>query len=390
MAKKQLLVNWVYYDPAGHVVEALKHAYAYYAPNQDEVDVSLLLNGDSTPALAAPCDWIRTVYPISLSEVVADGDKAACLQGIPQHWDYIVHDPRTRADAFLPGWDEPALIATQQVLRAHLQATLWQGESGCFQNRWHDQGLRGADTPLPYQANAKLPYPTPPDAQAFVQRYRHDGPKLCILPRSGAGLAQSPSMNAWTEICTALVDAIPDLRIYITGLSEAGAGERGSEVVTKQEIDQLAARLPQVVNCYDLGMWNQIALIEGCDLFCSPHTGFAFLSQLVDTPWLVVAGCPWPEYQFNGTPFYSALPNCENYPAQERTTTECGRRWVEERQVICMEDPNLRQRIPDIIAGARLLLAKTLTFDQACRLHVDKLKAAGRDPKRFLYFDWSR
>jgi hypothetical protein len=56
----------------------------------------------------------------------------------------------------------------------------------------------------------------------FVQRYHHNGPKLCILPRSGAGIAQSPSMGAWVEICKALIAAIPNLRIYITGLSEGG------------------------------------------------------------------------------------------------------------------------------------------------------------------------
>ena len=53
-----------------------------------------------------------------------------------------------------------------------------------------------------------------------------------------------------------------------------------------------------------------------------------------------------------------------------------------------MEDLNIHQRILDIIAGARLLLKKTLTFEGACRLHVDKLKVAGRDPQRFIYFDW--
>lgn len=386
--KKQLLVNWVYYPPAGHVVEALKHAYAYFLPNQEQVEVSLLLNAASTPALTEPCGWLSKVYPVSVAEVIADQDQAACLQAIPKDWDYIVHDPRTHADTFIPNWDEPELIATQQVLRGLFQATQWQCESGGFQLHWDDQGLRGADTPLPYLANAKMPYPTPPAAQLFVQCYRHDGPKLCILLRSGAGIAQSPSMLAWAEICTALIAAIPNLRIYVTGLSEAGEGERGREIVTKQEIDQLAAQLPQVVNCYDIGMWNQIALIEMCDLFCSPHTGFAFVSQLVNTPWLVIAGCPWCEYQFNGVPFYSALPNCEHYPAQERVTTECGRRWVEERQVVCMEDQNIRNRLSDIVVGAHLLLEKRLTFAEACQSHVDKLKAAGRDPQRFSYFDW--
>jgi hypothetical protein len=92
---------------------------------------------------------------------------------------------------------------------------------------------------------------------------------------------------------------------------------------------------------------------------------------------------------FNGTSFYSALPDCESYPAQSRTDTECCWRWLAEQQVVCMEDHNVLRRVPDIVAGARLLLGGSLTFEQACALHVSKLKSAKRDPKRLLYFDWS-
>ena len=30
---KRLLINWVYYLPAGHVVEAIQHAHGYHAAN---------------------------------------------------------------------------------------------------------------------------------------------------------------------------------------------------------------------------------------------------------------------------------------------------------------------------------------------------------------------
>lgn len=391
MPKKKLLLNWVYYDPAGHVIEALKNAYGYFEPNQSRVEISVLLNAKSAIALAEACDWISTIYPISLDEVMAHGAQASCLQPIPKTWDYVVHDPRTRPEAFVPGWDEAELIAAQAVLRPLFQATEWQDDSPGFEDRWHSAGLWRADTPLPYRANAQLVYPVPQAARDWVRRYQHDGPTLCILPRSGSGIAQSPSLRVWEQICTALAASIPNLRIYITGISQPWGGEPGVDSVVEADIDRLCERNGHIVNCYDIGMWNQIALIEACDLFCSPHTGFAFISQFVGAPWLIIAGCPWIEYLFNGTPFYSALPDCKDYPAQERTDTECCRRWLAGQQVVCMEDANILKRMPDIVAGARLLLDRSLTFEQACALHVSKLKAAGRDPKRqrLWYFDWS-
>lgn len=38
--------------------------------------------------LCEPCDWLSKFYPISLAEVIAAKDAAACLQTIPQSWDY--------------------------------------------------------------------------------------------------------------------------------------------------------------------------------------------------------------------------------------------------------------------------------------------------------------
>ncbi len=43
---KTLLVNWVYYKPVGHVVEALKLANGYTVANRDP-EVHMMLNGDA-------------------------------------------------------------------------------------------------------------------------------------------------------------------------------------------------------------------------------------------------------------------------------------------------------------------------------------------------------
>lgn len=241
--KKQLLVNWVYYPPAGHVIEALKHAYAYYLPNQEQIEVSLLLNAASTPALTEPCAWVSKVYPVSLAEVIADQEQAACLQAIPQSWDYLINDPRTRAEAFMPNWDEPELIATQQVYAGCCMPANGRASQAVFKcvgmtRDYMDLTRRYPTWPMPNCPIQRRQIPnylcsvTNTMAQNFASSHAvgRASPKAhqCMLP---------------AEICTTLA-AIPNLRIYVTGLSEAGAGERGRSI-TKQEIDQLAAQLPR-------------------------------------------------------------------------------------------------------------------------------------------------
>jgi hypothetical protein len=203
---------------------------------------------------------------------------------------------------------------------------------------------------------------------------------IAILPVSTAGLAQSPSPRAWKQMCAAFADAFPGVRMYITGLTYVNdRGEREGFDFGPADAHAIAAEVPGVVECFDIGMWNQLALIGQCDLFCSPHTGFAFLAPYVGTPWLTISGCPWPEYHFNSMPFYSALPNCPNYPACAHKESECMRRWFECVQPDCMKDAEIERRIPDILAGARLLRDPAFTFERAGRLHIEKFKAAGYD-----------
>ena len=38
----------------------------------------------------------------------------------------------------------------------------------------------------------------------------------------------------------------------------------------------------------------------------------------VGTPWLTISGGRWPEYYFNGVPFYSLLPDPDRFPPYSR------------------------------------------------------------------------
>ena len=61
---KKLLLNFVYYRPVGHAVEALKYAKGYYDANKDDIEIHLLLNADTPVELVDACYWIKKTYSI--------------------------------------------------------------------------------------------------------------------------------------------------------------------------------------------------------------------------------------------------------------------------------------------------------------------------------------
>ena len=65
---------------------------------------------------------------------------------------------------------------------------------------------------------------------------------------------------------------------------------------------------------FDVDLLDQLAAVETCDVFISPHSGFGMAALAVGTPWLTISGGRWPEYFFNGVPFYSLLPDPDRFP----------------------------------------------------------------------------
>lgn len=100
-------------------------------------------------------------------------------------------------------------------------------------------------------------------------------------------------------MCLEFAKTFRGVRLCITGVSRSDEGPHfGANYFGHDQIRMMANEVPGIVDCFDIGTWNQIALIEECDLFCSPHTGFAFVAQFVGTPCLTISGCPWAEYLF--------------------------------------------------------------------------------------------
>jgi len=360
--KKKLLLNWVYYRPVGHVVEALKLAKGYALANKD-VDVYLSLNAASPTELADGCSWIKKTYPVSLAEIWKKGNKAKSVQKLPKVWDYIITDDRV--NRFQKGWDEDDLIKAHKVLALVLKAKIAKGST-------EQAGLpKGI---LPCVNNPKITLPISGVAKSFAKRYKHSGSAICVMLGGSTGEKQSPAMEIWQKICEALFKAIPNLKIYFTGVNKSVKGRTATDGYKLEEIQALADKLPNAEVAYNIGLLNQLALIQKCDIFLSPHTGFAFLPPLVGTPWLELANCPWPAYIFNYIPFYSVLPECGWYPAINETKKGCGKLLAENKKAICMTDKLLENKIPEIVKGAKLLLNKEFTYAKAVKLHLDKIK----------------
>jgi hypothetical protein len=372
--KKKLLLNWVYYRPVGHAIEALKMAKGYALANKD-VDVYLLLNADTPVELAKACPWIKKTYAVSLKEVFEDGKEASCLKKIPKKWDYISTDNRAQHLAKGRDWDE--LVKTQEILNTILTAKI--AKVYVENNGMHEESI------LPIVANPKIILPVPEKATAFAKKFNHRGPTIAVMLGGSAGLKQSPSVEMWLKICQALYKSIPKLKIYFTGVSKSVDGKTSTAGFTIKDVNFLISKLPNAESIYDVGLWNQIAFIKRCDIFLSPHTGFGFIPPLVGTKWLEIGTCPWPAYFLNDLPFYSVLPNCGSYPSKRNKEAGCGKLLAEGKQSLCVSDELLKKKIPDIVKGASLLLDKEFTYEEALKLHLKKIKK-DYDPKMFKFF----
>ncbi len=378
---KKLLLNFVYYRPVGHAVEALKYAKGYYDANKDDIEIHLLLNADTPVELADACYWIKKTHPVDIKDVMDNKEEAESIKNIPREWDYVISD--SRVQGFKAGWDEEDLIKSQEVLQKFFIAKIAQGYTVPVAL------FNSADTSsqiLPYKLNTPIALSIPKDAKQFAEKYTHQGPKISIMLGGSAGANQSPSVKMWLKICQTLFDNIPNLKIYFTGITKSTGNRTVTEDFTLENIEYLVKNLPNTEAAYNIGLWNQLALVESCDIFLSPHTGFAFLAPTVGTPWLALSNCLWQEYLFNGVPFYSVIPDCGHYPAQEETSEGCGKLLAEDKKALCMADELLEKKIPDIIEGAKLLLDSGFTYDSALKLHLEKIKKLSTSGK-FFFFD---
>lgn len=361
-----ILVNHVYYSPVGHVVEAIRYARRFHCANAGS-RVSVALSDGAPWELCAGAPWIAGVFRVPVA------DPRSCDLSIPEMprvWDYVVDnnlmrlederpDVLVRPDGYEPparGWEEEATIA--YYARTDAELLVRRGRGVLFPEMSLPDGLR-------YDRHAYLTLDVPRQYRAFAERYAvHDGPKICVLPAGSGPAAQYPEPQSWVAILDALREKFAGARFYLTG--RRAIGRHADLTTTRYDAGGLARILSSgdIVDCYDIGLWNQVALLQACDLLVSPHSGFSFLAMCVGTPWLTISGGNWPEYFFNGVPFYSVLPDNPDYPYVGAYEYDYAGPTIPD-----MEHEHLLARIPDVLEGASFLLDPATSYGDAMRRH---------------------
>jgi hypothetical protein len=368
VSRKSLLLNWVYYPPVGHAVEAFKIAKGFNEANPD-MDVHVLLNSQTTVELAQACSWVTRAYPIDLDEVSATRSSAACLRPIPKIWDFIVNDHRPTTSPF-PFAD--SLRIFHDLAETHFSARVWRGGQ-------HEIAKDGGPR---YKSNATIRLRIPESANSFLRSLPNAAPKFCIVLGGSSHEAIYPDLSRWIQVIAALSSTWPSARFFVTGKSVSD-GRSSTLAFSKDDLATLFGRFENSVDCYDIGLWNQLALLHFCDALIAPHTGFAFLAPCVGTPWVTISGVRWPECFFNDVPFYSVLPECRHYPCWADMKEDCIGRLRSNRSVICM-DEELPPRLEDLIEGTRLVLSPEFTFERALEIYDQRIAVMGSVRSRFF------
>ncbi|VEP18303.1 conserved hypothetical protein [Hyella patelloides LEGE 07179] len=343
MSKRTLLINWLYYHPVGHAVEGFAVAAEYYAANPD-LEIHLLLNSRTPVELAKSCSWVAKCYPIDVDEIAIEGELANCLQELSKDWDYIVYSRR---------WLNPKGNYSQKLINSHniinnlCKARLWQGIRG-------EPGQGNTIAP-DFRTETKFKMSLPESARRYAKQFKQQNLIFSILLAGSSSEKIYPQIRWWKLLFQNLNEAFPQIRLLVLGHTKSKSGRTTTHTYCQTELEELFSTIPNAINCYDTGIFNQLALIELSDLFISPHTGFAFLAPSVGTRWLAISGVRWPDPTYANMPFYSVLPPCPQYPCFQDMKLECRTRICLNQSVSCM-DKELDLRIPEVIEGAKHLL----------------------------------
>src|SRR6185437_7573139 len=123
------------------------------------------------------------------------------------------------------------------------------------------------------------------------------------------------------------------------------------------ELDELRCMLPSACHAMDLPLTDQLAIVAGCDVLISPHSGFGMAALAVGTPWLSIAGNRWPEYYFNGVPFISVLPDRDRFPCYSGLKPEPSLlNDDDEPRTPSMSRARIEADLDRIVAGAERLI----------------------------------
>lgn len=373
--KKRLLLNYVYWMPVGHAIEAIKYARGFYEANKD-IEIFIALNSSTPIEIVRNIPWIKRVYSIDLNYIPKS------LKKIPKNWDYIINNHR---------W-------------GNLSSRGYEGKMKDYYNLFRDEvsSRRGIVLTRPlesgnilqglnYKTQTKIKLEIPKKNIKYGSKLVDKSKtKISIMLAGSAKAGEYPSVESWITILKKINEKVPNVEFYITGVDKRIGGRTSTEAFSREERGNLFGEIKNAKDCYNIGLWNQIALLKKSDLFISPHTGFAFLAPSVGTPWLAISGGDWPEYLFNRVPFYSVLPKTKEYPFYASKINIKKLSDAQARKVTQMDENGIKRRLPEIIKGVKKLLNKKFTFNESVKQHKRNIDRQGINKKALFFFESTR
>lgn len=366
-----LLVNFWYAHPVGHAIEALRYCLGYHA-GDEELEISLLLNGATATELGSCCPFIRETYAVDYVDFLGRmGDPDAALRPVPRVWDYVLDDQRSRQPDQLEL--APGVRAYYQAAHRHFRARVCHGTAG--------------SEPPAYVPNQRLELELPGELRERARAEIGKAPvRIALMPAGSSEPARYPSAASWELIVRALAADLPGALFCFVGKLERDG--RTATSATRADLDRIAAAAPRAVSALDLPLLEQLAYVERCSLFLSPHTGFGTAALAVGTPWLALSGGPWHEWLFNGVPFHSVIPDTRRYPAFTQFAPQPDPVEDDGPRTPSMSRARIEEDLPELVDAARRLAEGRLTYEEALRAYFPRLLAAyGGDASRIFSFD---
>jgi hypothetical protein len=372
----RLLVNFVYAHPVGHAVEALHYCLGHHLADPAR-EISVALNAATAVELARFCPFVSHVYAVEHPLTEPCLDSAARQAGIPRSWEWIVDDFRRGPDiqlAMFPGVRDYYRTSDRLLTATRARTYVGSPRPGYVAH----QQLR---LELPQSARAAA-------AQGFASgREPSGGGRIALMPAGSGERWLYPSAGSWNVILDALTDAFPGIEIALVG--KLRRDTRTTTSLAPAELAELLTHRSRPLDCFDIELAGQLAVVEASDLFLAPHTGFGMAALAVGTPWLALSGGRWFEYFFNRVPFRSIIPDPERYrsftqfaPAEVVDDDGDGPRTPSMSAMRVLGD------LDRIVAAARELLDRSLTYERAlCDYFTALLAAHGGDASAIWSID---
>jgi hypothetical protein len=358
------LVNFVYCQQIGHAVEALHYAHGYHkADPERRISVALIEN--TAHELTRYAEFVERTYPVPVDIFDGSADHSAALATLPSTWDVVVSDFR--------GYD-----AAQRSMFPGLAS--WYDASAAYLGG--QKGFAGLPKPVPYSPGEHLRLKLAPDPSRFPAQ----GPRIAILPGGSAPRGYYPSIRSWELIISALVERFPTATFCLVGKLRADA--RSSTTFTREEFSRLRDALPRVVDVVDEPLVDQLAAVAACDVLVSPHTGFGMVALAVGTPWLTIGGNRWPEYFFNGVPFYTVIPDVDRFPCYTLMAADPPMVSDDGERAPSMSRARVQADLDEIVDGAARLVERRWDYGTALHDHATRMLAVvGGDRSRLWSID---